>query len=87
MNISENAGVDKSTTVGIMHSLSVGGDSTVNIKGKLDEYIEGDVRSETKKGKTSINTDKGMETNSEGGIAKHSKKEVKVNRTEKSKFF
>ena len=87
MNISESAGVDKSTSIGMMHNVFVGGNSMMSVTGTLTEYIEGDVHSETTKGKTTVNTDAGMETSSQGTISKNSKKEVQVNSAEKSKLF
>ena len=87
LNISESAGVNKATTVGAFHTMFVGGDSMMNVMGKLTEMIEGDVHSETKKGKTTINSEKGIQTNSNGKIVKHSENEIHNNATEKSKQF
>jgi type VI secretion system secreted protein VgrG len=87
VNKTESVGVNSSETVGGIKNSLVTGDSIMTVKGKLTELIEGDVHSETKQGKTTINSDKGMETSSQGGISKHSQKEVKVNSAEKSKLF
>ena len=86
INIAENAGVDKSTIVGALHNLMVGGDSMVNIMGKLMGAIEGDIETHTKK-EMVVNSQKGVAYNSEGTIDKHSQKEVKVNSAESSKQF
>jgi type VI secretion system secreted protein VgrG len=48
------------------------------------EHIEGNLESHTKKERQEIGT-KGVVTNSEGGINKHSKKELQNNSAEKSK--
>ena len=87
LNISENAGVNKATTIGAIHSMFVGGDSMATIMGKLSETIEGDVHSETKQGKTTINSEKGIESSSNGAINKHAQTEVQNNSAEKSKQF
>ena len=87
LNISESAGVNKATTVGALHSMFVGGDSMATIMGKLTEMIEGDVISETKQGKTTINSEKGIESSSNGAINKHAQTEVQNNSAEKSKQF
>jgi type VI secretion system secreted protein VgrG len=47
------------------------GDASMFITGKLTEMIEGDVHSETKKGKTVVNNEKGIEANSNSSITKH----------------
>ncbi|WP_264551496.1 type VI secretion system Vgr family protein [Flavobacterium sp. N2038] len=84
MNISESAGVDKSTTIGMMHNVTVGGDSMLNVTGNFMENIEGNLESHTTKERQEIAV-KGIDTSSEGGINKHSKKEIQVNSAEKSK--
>jgi type VI secretion system secreted protein VgrG len=84
MDISESAGVDKSTTVGAILHTSVGGDSMLNVVGNFMEHIEGNLESHTKKERQEIGT-KGVVTSSEGGINKHSKKELQNNSGEKSK--
>ena len=87
LNISESAGVNKATTVGALNTMFVGGDSMATIMGKLTEMIEGDVISETKQGKTTINSEKGIESSSNGAINKHAQTEVQNNSAEKSKQF
>uniref|UniRef100_UPI00286BCA75 type VI secretion system Vgr family protein n=1 Tax=Flavobacterium sp. TaxID=239 RepID=UPI00286BCA75 len=86
VNISENAGVDKSTSIGMMHNVFVGGNSVMNVIGKLTEYIEGDVHSETKQERTHISEGK-VTSQSTGSHEQHSKKEIKNNAAEKSKLF
>ena len=58
LNISESAGVNKATTVGALHTMFVGGDSMMNVMGKLTEMIEGDVHSETKKERNEVSEGK-----------------------------
>jgi len=87
MNISESAGIDKMTNVAAIHSVFIGGNSVVNVMGKLTEIIEGDVHSETKKGKTTINSEKGIESINNGSVVKHSEKEIHNNSAEKNKQF
>jgi type VI secretion system secreted protein VgrG len=41
INISESAGVNKATNVGALHTMFVGGDSMMNVIGKLTEMITG----------------------------------------------
>ncbi|ELY2018348.1 Vgr family protein, partial [Flavobacterium psychrophilum] len=86
MNISESAGVNKSIAVGALHTTFVGGDSLMNVTGKLTEIIEGDVHSETKKERHESSA-KGMQITSDGTINKNSKKEIQNNSADKSKQF
>jgi type VI secretion system secreted protein VgrG len=86
MNISESAGVNKSTNVGMLHNMFVGGNSLMNVKGSHDEIIMGDKKTHTEKDMTISNKD-GLTYNTEGEIAKHSKKSIGVNSAEKSKLF
>ncbi|MEO8234258.1 MAG: phage baseplate assembly protein V [Flavobacterium sp.] len=86
LNIVESAGVDKSSSVGMMHNMFVGGNSMVNVVGNLTEYITGNMESHTEKDRVT-NSKKGIESTTEGEMAKHSKKEVKLNSAEKSKLF
>ena len=84
MNISESAGVDKITTVGMMFNTNVGGNHMLNVTGDFMENIEGNLESHTKKERQEVGV-KGIDTTSEGGINKHSKKELQNNSAEKSK--
>lgn len=86
LNIVESAGVDKSSSVGMMHNMFIGGNSMVNVVGNLTEYITGNAESHTEKDRIT-NSKKGIESTTEGEMAKHSKKEVKLNSAEKSKLF
>ncbi|MFK7050603.1 type IV secretion protein Rhs, partial [Flavobacterium davisii] len=60
-------------------------DMMTMVTGKLTEVIEGDVHSETKKGKTSVNSGKGIDITSTENLNKHSEKEIQINSAEKSK--
>jgi len=84
MNISESAGVDKSTTVGALNTLFVGGDSMMNVMGKLTEMIEGDVHSEVKNDHTTI-SDKKVIAQSEKNHEVHTESDILHNAAEKSK--
>ena len=87
MNKTNSVGVNQTETIGGMKSLSVGLSMLMTIIGKLTEIIHGDVYSETKKGETHINSDKGYTASSNGKIEKHSEKEIGNNSAEKSKQF
>lgn len=84
VNITESAGADKTTMVGMMLNTSVGGDHMLNVTGNFMENIEGNLESHTAKERQEIAV-KGIDTSSEGGINKHSKKELQNNSAEKSK--
>ena len=56
VNITETAGKAKRS--------DIGGDMFVYVNGALTEVIEGDLHSETKKGKTMLNSEGGIESNS-----------------------
>ena len=86
LNISESAGVNKATTVGALHTMFVGGDSMMNVMGKLTEMITGNIESHTEKERIE-NGKEGVSINSEGSINKHAKVEVQNNSVEKSKQF
>ena len=86
LNISESAGVNKATTVGALNTMFVGGDSMMNVMGKLTEMIEGDVHSETKKERNEVSEGKIVSQSTENQEY-HSDKEVKNNAAEKSKQF
>ncbi|TRW25666.1 hypothetical protein FMM05_05430 [Flavobacterium zepuense] len=85
-NIIESAGIDKFTSVGMMLNTFVGGSSMMNVVGDMTEYIAGNVESHTEKDRLT-NSKEGMETSTEGEIAKHSQKEIKMNSAEKAKLF
>ncbi|RVU91375.1 type VI secretion system tip protein VgrG [Flavobacterium columnare] len=85
MNISESAGMNKNETIGAMKNTTVAMDMMTMVTGKLTEVIEGDVHSETKSGKTSVSSGKGMDLISTKNLNKHSDQEVQINSTEKSK--
>ncbi|MBE8723894.1 type IV secretion protein Rhs [Flavobacterium sp. KB82] len=84
MNITESAGADKSTAVGMLHTVMVGGDHMLNVTGNFMESIEGNLESHSAQERQEVAV-KGIETSSEGGINKHSKKEIQINSAEKSK--
>ncbi|MEZ0128533.1 phage baseplate assembly protein V, partial [Flavobacterium sp. LBUM151] len=84
MNITESAGADKISAVGMMLNTTVGGDHMLNVTGNFMENIEGNLESHTAKERQEIGV-KGIATSSEGGINKHSKKELQNNSAEKSK--
>ena len=86
LNIVENAGVDKSTTVGALHNLFVGGNSMVNILGKLTEIIEGDYESHIEKDKQSVVNGEKIAQISEN-YEVHSESEIQNNAAEKTKNY
>ncbi len=87
MNSSKSIGMNATQSIGAMKMTSVMGDASVFITGKLMEMIEGDVHSETKQGKTIVNSDQGIETNSQASINRHAQEEVQNNSGEKSKNY
>ncbi|SNV34886.1 Uncharacterised protein [Chryseobacterium taklimakanense] len=70
MNSSQSIGMNSTQSVGAIKMTSVVGDASVFITGKLTEMIEGDVHSETKQGKTVVNSEQGIETSTSGQIKK-----------------
>lgn len=70
--------------VGINYISTIAGNASHFITGKLFELIEGDVHSETKKGKTIYNSEGGLETSSLGTIFRFAEKEIRHNSEEKS---
>jgi type VI secretion system secreted protein VgrG len=86
MNISETAGANKNSDIKGLYSLKVGLNYMIHVLGKMNIFSKGDIESHTDKQMSEIAKD-GISTNSEGAIEKHSKKEIKVNSTEKSKLF
>jgi len=87
LNSSQSIGMNATQSIGAMKMTSVLGDASVFITGKLTEMIEGDVHSETAKGKTIVNSDQGIETNSQASINRHAQEEVQNNSGEKSKNY
>ena len=85
MNNSQTVGMNATQSIGAMKITSVLGDASTFITGKLMEIIEGDVHSETKQGKTTINSDKGIETSSQDSINRHAQVEVQNKSGEKGK--
>ncbi|MFV0530041.1 MAG: type VI secretion system Vgr family protein [Flavobacteriales bacterium] len=85
MNKSDTIGMNNTESVGAMKSTSVAGDASMFITGKLTEMIEGDVHSETTKGKTIVNGESGMETVSNGAITKHAQNDINNKSGEKGK--
>ncbi|MFK7050957.1 hypothetical protein FLACOL_02464 [Flavobacterium columnare] len=85
MNKTNSVGANHNETIGGMKNTAVTLDMMTMVTGKLTEVIDGDVHSETKKGKNIINSEKGMQTSSNGSINKHSDKEIQNNSAEKSK--
>ena len=84
LNISENAGVDKSTSIGMMHNLFVGGNSVMNVTGELHEIVKGNKTSEAKK-KTTINEE--HELNVEKTKKVNVKDSMHLNSGTKTNFF
>jgi type VI secretion system secreted protein VgrG len=70
----------------MMLNTFVGGSSMMNVVGDMTEYIAGNVESHTEKDRLT-NSKEGMESTTEGEIAKHSQKEIKMNSAEKAKLF
>ncbi|PDS23247.1 hypothetical protein B0A77_11335 [Flavobacterium branchiophilum] len=62
--------MNKATTVGALNTMFVGGDSMMNVMGKLTEMIEGDVETHTKQ-EMLVNSQKGVTYNSEGTKQEH----------------
>ena len=87
MNRRQNICLNATQSVGAMKMTSVVGDASMFITGKLTEMIEGDVHSETKQGKTVVNSESGVETSSGSTIFHHAKTEGLNNSGEKSKNF
>lgn len=58
----------------------------ISVKGALTEVIEGDLHSETKKGKTMINSEGGIESNSVEMINLNAERKIHSNSNENTKF-
>lgn len=85
MNRTQSIGLNATQSVGAMKMTSVVGDASMFITGKLTEMIEGDVHSETAKGKTVVNSESGVETVSNGAITKHAQNNIDNKSGEKGK--
>jgi len=94
-NMTTSVGINKSDTIGMNNTQSVGamkmtsvmGDTSMFITGKLTEMIEGDVHSETTKGKTIVNSEGGIETSSNGKIVKNAQSNIENKSGEKGQNF
>ncbi|SHF61858.1 Uncharacterized conserved protein, implicated in type VI secretion and phage assembly [Chryseobacterium arachidis] len=86
MNKTESITMNSSESVGAMKMTSVIGDASMMISGKLTEFIEGDVHSETKKERNEVSEGK-IVTHSMGTHEQHSEKVVQNNSGEKSNNF
>jgi type VI secretion system secreted protein VgrG len=84
MNITESAGVDKSTTVGAMLNTFVGGNSMMNVAGMLYELVTGERKSQAKK---AINNHESHEMNVEKDKNIHTEGKFVINASEKSNLF
>ncbi|OCK50709.1 Vgr family protein [Chryseobacterium sp. CBo1] len=87
LNKSDTIGMNNTQSVGAMKMTSVLGDTSMFITGKLTEMIEGDVHSETTKGKTIVNSEGGIETSSNGKIVKNAQSNIENKSGEKGQNF
>ena len=87
MNNTQTVGINSTQSIGAVKMTSVMGDASMFITGKLMEMIEGDVHSETTKGKTVINSEGGIETGNNGKITKHSQADIENKSGEKGKSY
>jgi rhs element vgr protein len=85
-SIDLDASVNITETAGKAKRSDICGDMFVYVNGALTEVIEGDLHSETKKGKTMLNSGEGIETISEKNIKRNAKEQIKTNSGEKSKL-
>lgn len=83
-DITENAGMNKTTSVGMLNMLSVGTDFITNVTGKMVEFITGNKESHTEKDRTRVANGR-ISVQSNDVYEQHSKKNVKNNSGEKSK--
>jgi hypothetical protein len=86
MNQTTSVGAMSSETVTGAKSLTVGLSMLTHITGKLDEYIGGDVHSETK-GERNETAQKPMNISSGEGINKNSDKKINLNSADKTQQF
>ena len=87
MNSSQSIGMNATQSIGAMKMTSVLGDASVFITGKLMEMIEGDVHSETKQGKTVVNSEGGIETSTNGQIKKDAQGNIENKSGEKGQSY
>ena len=87
MNSSQSVGMNATQSIGAMKMTSVLGDASVFITGKLMEMIEGDVHSETKQGKTVVNSEGGIETSTNGQIKKDAQGNIENKSGEKGQSY
>ncbi|MFH6957293.1 type VI secretion system Vgr family protein [Flavobacterium aquidurense] len=72
--ISENAVTNKSTSVGMLHTTIVGGDSILSVKGSFSEHIEGDLNSHTEQERQEVtNKDYNMHSSEDNVNVKSAK--------------
>lgn len=84
MNITESAGMNKSTSVGMLNMLSVGTDFITNVVGKMVEFVKGNIESHTEKDRMrSVSGNINIQSN--GTIEQYAKKEGQNNSGENSK--
>ena len=86
LNLSESAGVNKSTSVGMINNVFVGGDSMMNVVGKMDVLVSGDYNSHAEKDRNVVGMN-GVVTSSDKTINHHAKTEVQNNSAEKTRMF
>ena len=85
MNSSQSIGMNATQSVGGMKMTSIAGDASMFITGKLMEVIDGDVHSETKQGKTVVNSEGGIENSTSGQIKKDAQGNIDNRSGEKGK--
>ena len=84
-SIDFDANVNITETAGKAKRSDIGGDIFVYVNGALTEVIQGDLLSETKKGRTENSTGN-MIIESEDGIENHSQKKVRINGSENTRM-
>ena len=85
-SIDFDANVNITETAGKAKRSDIGGDMFVYVNGTLTEKIEGDLYSEAKKGKTMINSEGGIESNSVEMINLNAEGKIRGNSNENTKF-
>ena len=85
MNKNETVGLNDMQSVGAIKTTSVVGNANMFITGKLTEIIEGDVQSDSKKGRQEFSKGK-TEVSSDGNIHKNAQTTIRNNSGEKSHF-
>lgn len=84
MNLSETAGMNRTSNIGLLNMLYVGTDFMTHVVGKMTEYIQGNKESHTDKDRLRVANRK-ITNQSEGVFEQHSQKEIKNNSAEISK--